>query len=241
MKQSTSNEEYQEKDESLLRKSFLTRAPMMVGKLSTKRAASGISFALLISVGLLSTYKFTGAYQRTLLPMYENLLVLKDGKDLLGLNNKSQPLVSDLYLRDSLQYRQLVSGEEAFKFLRLIADRELVTYNSNIDLLIFDHPMKTGGTSVSDALKEVFHEQVIPGSDRSDYFNYQKARRSMEQARQNRTLAQWLSQQKAIYSHTSMYDNQGQPSKFSLFLQSTFPDTRRFRILTMVSKRIVIQ
>jgi hypothetical protein len=236
MNQSTSNVEYLEKDNSFLRKSLSIRVPKILEN-QTKGVASVISLALLVAVGLLTAYKFTDD-QRALLPVYASILVQKDGKNRFNISSKSQPLVSERFLRETIQSHLLVSGEEAFQVFRLIANRELLTFNSNLDLLIFDHPMKTGGTSISDALKDVFPREIFSGSDRSGYFNYQNTRSSMEVAANNRTLAQWLNRQKIIYSHTSFYDKQGRPTKFSLFLQSTFPKSRRFRTLTMV--RIII-
>jgi hypothetical protein len=149
-------------------------------------------------------------------------------------------LVSQFFLEEVVRNNKIISGDEALTLLRMIANRELQTYNDEVDLLIFDHPMKTGGTSISDTLKNVFPEQVIPGSDRSGHFQQQTAQKAFKMAIQNKTHEQWLRKQKVVYSHSTFYDLHERASNLRIFLQSIFPSSRRFRILTMVSELIVL-
>jgi hypothetical protein len=224
---------------------------------SIRRASATLPIMFIFVIGVLSSYKSFVVYERALLPIKVDFQYGTGTykKDTLSNNTRngfffekwhmkrtdvSEDHVSSKFLQEVIKDHQLISGEEAFQLLRVIADKDLQTYDADIDLLIFDHPMKTGGTSISDTLENIFPEQVIPGSDRSGFFHQQTAYKASEIAMRNGTHAQWLRQQKVVFSHTSFYDRQGKMSILRSFLQSTFPDTRRFRILTMVSKRIVI-
>jgi hypothetical protein len=75
----------------------------------------------------------------------------------------------------------------------------LVDYEPTSDLLGFFHAQKTGGTSLSDVLKELFPDGVVPGSDRSKYFMLNFFKDALE-----RKPIDFWSRQRVLYSHSSL-------------------------------------
>ena len=79
-------------------------------------------------------------------------------------------------------------------------------YNPQTELLAFFHPQKTGGTSLSDVLLESFQEDgVLPGSQRSMYFQTQAFRQAVATRPPNHPdHAQYWKNIKVLYSHSEL-------------------------------------
>jgi len=125
---------------------------------------------------------------------------------------------------------KLVSPQ-AVSLLQQIADQPF-DYDPSEDLLIFEHPFKTGGTSVSNVLKEM--GGVVPGSHDSGYFNMRLFMETQEKELQesNMTLEDWWREKKVLYSHSMFRKGRGE-SSHTRILRSNLPPSRQLRILTM--------
>ena len=89
------------------------------------------------------------------------------------------------------------------------------TYDKQRDVIVFYHPLKTGGTSVSEVLELL--GGVLPGSGRSGSYNFkvhhEKLNRHLQQAQDrakatgaafdaNETLNEWWDSRRVVFSHS---------------------------------------
>ena len=140
--------------------------------------------------------------------------------------------------------RNFSNPDEVVALLTKILEYDEVNkYDPHRNILLFEHPLKTGGTSLSQILKEM--GGVIPGSRASGYFNFDEFDESFIV---NSTYSSLLEEDKwkefkVLYSHSQINDGRtyagkshSGPSKLEKFLQEKMPSTiqRRFRVLTMI-------
>lgn len=77
-----------------------------------------------------------------------------------------------------------------------------IPYNPNIDLIVFFHPLKSGGTSLSKVLKNM--GGVVPGSHASGFFNNDKFKSAIQQnimEGKASSKEEWWSNQRVLFSH----------------------------------------
>ena len=136
-------------------------------------------------------------------------------------------------------------------------------YDSNRDVLVFYHPLKTGGTSVSDILEQL--GGVIPGSGRSNNFNFKRHRYGLQLDREawckqqrhfqkqsssntapsgvfNET--QWWEDRRVLFSHNNFRSchrdaTNNTTGVFSL-LDKNLPSCKRVRHLTMIREPLAL-
>lgn len=120
---------------------------------------------------------------------------------------------------------------DAIDLLDRIAS-QTIKYHSDRDFLVFEHMMKTGGTSLSDVLNKSIGG-ILPGSQRSDYFAY---RQFEQEYNQTSNKQEWWKSQKVMYSHTmlrSMYEDKTE--HLAKWLQGKFPNPfKQIKVLTLI-------
>jgi hypothetical protein len=94
-------------------------------------------------------------------------------------------------------------------------------YNSTSDILALNHPLKTGGTSFSLMLKEIFGKtRIFPGSGASAHFMHPNFKKALEQYPPNESPEYWYNKA-VIYTHTILRpqppSKQKKSSKASFF------------------------
>ena len=77
-------------------------------------------------------------------------------------------------------------------------------YDPENDLIVFYHPMKSGGTSLSEILETL--GGLVPGSDKSGYFHANAFQEDFERKVQPGNVTskrEWWSSQRVLYSHSN--------------------------------------
>ena len=124
------------------------------------------------------------------------------------------------------QHRQLHSSN-ASALLREFweFDKQQPPYNNVTDLIVFEHPLKTGGTSLSFKLNEIFgQDAIVPGSGASDFFNkaaFQKQIKKLQNGTEN--LKAWWRSKKAMYSHSHFQENGTRGEEFESWVLKQIP------------------
>ena len=112
-------------------------------------------------------------------------------------------------------------------------------YDPSTDFLHFHHIAKTGGTSISDILKAMFGDLVMPGSYRSGSFNEKEFHKTILERAQSHTGAVGkFPEYKVSYGHTRLRPMHGQnKTKLAEFFDNYnafLPKPKRIRSLAMI-------
>jgi hypothetical protein len=109
-------------------------------------------------------------------------------------------------------------------------------YNRDTDILSLRHPLKTGGTSFSWMLLEMFNETVVPGSGPS---NWWQPKKFVEALGSHELDDPYWSNMAALYTHTFLRTSDGgRKNTFLEELRHGAPglDKKRFRLMTIVRR-----
>ena len=108
--------------------------------------------------------------------------------------------------------RHLQHPQAAELLQRIVRHDSLFIYNNQTDLFVFDHVLKTSGTSLSRKLLQIFGpDSIVPGSHQSGPFDRNKLNAVLanqtnddngKKKKKNDKLVAWWKQQKAMYSHS---------------------------------------
>jgi len=110
-------------------------------------------------------------------------------------------------------------------------------YNRTTDILSLRHPLKTGGTSFSRMLEQIFPGQTVPGSGFSNWWQQDRFDKAMEK-HPNPDDPYWTNMV-AFYTHTFLRPGQGgRKNNLLEDLREWVPAFRekRFRLMTIVRR-----
>ena len=86
---------------------------------------------------------------------------------------------------------------------KMVETPPIPAFNHDNDLFVLEHIMKTGGTSFSDKLLEMFGRQgVVPGSLRSGWFDKAQFENALPKESSNSNSTQWWESKRVAYSHS---------------------------------------
>eukprot|EP00588_Corethron_pennatum_P010517 CAMPEP_0194270546 /NCGR_PEP_ID=MMETSP0169-20130528/4511_1 /TAXON_ID=218684 /ORGANISM="Corethron pennatum, Strain L29A3" /LENGTH=534 /DNA_ID=CAMNT_0039012633 /DNA_START=219 /DNA_END=1823 /DNA_ORIENTATION=- len=115
-------------------------------------------------------------------------------------------------------------------------------YNKTTDILSLRHPLKTGGTSLSRMLDEIFGGSVVPGSGPSAWFNYEKYKKALEEHPPSTEGYSYWNKIGVLYTHTLLRPNKKVKENGGGYLlerlRKDVPVFRekRFRLMTIVRR-----
>ena len=126
---------------------------------------------------------------------------------------------------------------------RIVQHDKQLLYNNATDLLVFDHVLKTSGTSFSKKLGEIFQPNAtVPGSRMSNFFQHKELTEAMPGSTEHgtRELRDFWQHQKVLYSHSSLLQTNGK-TDFQDWLLHQIPNrmdsnesVKRVLVLTLV-------
>ena len=108
------------------------------------------------------------------------------------------------------QRRHIQHPHAAQLLQRVVEHDKQLSYNNATDLLVFDHVLKTSGTSFSMKLDDIFHsDAIVPGSRPSGQFQKSDLTKATLGRTEPEQLRDFWQHQKAMYSHTLLLEPDG--------------------------------
>ena len=124
------------------------------------------------------------------------------------------------------QRRHIQHPHAAQLLQRMVEHDKQLSYNDATDLLVFDHVLKTSGTSFSMKLDDIFHsDAIVPGSRPSGQFRKTELTNAMPGSTDPEQLRDFWQHQKALYSHTLLLQPDGN-TVFQDWLLSQIPNKK---------------
>jgi len=162
-------------------------------------------------------------------------------RDFVPLPPPHEVLVETRRRRTRIDYDSIATKWElptgGIKILEEIQSRKVgFDYNQTTDILALRHPPKSGGTSFSVMLREIFsNERVIPGSDKSGYFNFEKFSAAVKD---HPPTDPFWSSMATVFTHTGLRPNSGPTKDLLDYFREQAPALRekRFRLMTIVRR-----
>uniref|UniRef100_A0A7S4AB24 Sulfotransferase domain-containing protein n=1 Tax=Pseudo-nitzschia australis TaxID=44445 RepID=A0A7S4AB24_9STRA len=208
----------------------------MVGSKSIILYALGLSVFLVAFVSISSS-----------LQLVEDLAASTGSLDLYHLleaysvSSNSKSLFDDS-TNDDMDYQSIAEKwqmpSDAIPILREIRSRPIgFDYNRDTDILSLRHPLKTGGTSFSLALLEIFTKnRVMPGSGKSHWFRETEFETALEKHPPDIDPDYWRSIG-TLYTHTFLRRiNQKEGLLEKLRREVPLLKEKRFRLMTIVRR-----
>ena len=163
-------------------------------------------------------------------------------KDFKALDPPKEVLIVSATRQDEIDFGSIAKKWElpqtAIGLLKQIHSRTVAfDYNRTTDILSLRHPLKTGGTSFSRMLEEIFEGRTIPGSGFSTWFNRPKFQAAVET--HNKPDDPYWTNMAAMYTHSFLRpSNGGRKNKLLDELREMVPALRekRFRLMTIVRR-----
>ena len=124
------------------------------------------------------------------------------------------------------QRRHIQHPHAAQLLQRMVEHDKQLSYNDATDLVVFDHVLKTSGTSFSMKLDDIFHsDAIVPGSRPSGQFQKTDLTKAMPGSTEPEQLRDFWQHQKAMYSHTLLLQPDGN-TVFQDWLLSQIPNKK---------------
>jgi len=144
---------------------------------------------------------------------------------------RDQPYENGSFLDvEAVAKRWNLTSEKAVELLEKQLQWES-DYDDRRDFLYFNHPMKSGGTSISQILMKSIGG-VFPGSHQSDHFNFAAVNRDEFAKGGTDSL-------KVAFSHSQLRPSIGlRPSPLARLLNSTLSPERQIKMLTMIREPV---
>ncbi len=111
-------------------------------------------------------------------------------------------------------------------------------YNETTDILALRHPLKTGGTSFSKMMKEIFQERVIPGSQQSGWWADKDFTNAIKEHPIHNNNDTYWSSMAVMYTHSLLRSPKRSKKKLLEELRAMVPalQKKRFRLMTIVRR-----
>ena len=151
---------------------------------------------------------------------------------------ESEPRASKIEFESIAKNWDLPDG--SIDLLKQIQLRTLgFDYNQKTDILALRHPLKTGGTSFSKMMHNIFQERVMPGSAPSGWWNKKKFREAMNQHKIDNEDDPYWNDIAVMYTHSLLRPTGGGfKNRLLDQLREQVPALRkkRFRLMTIVRR-----
>lgn len=172
-----------------------------------------------------------------------NTIVGEDGgKSELGTN----PLWIDVI---AVARNRGLTTPDAVKLLQVIANQNFDFFKKDKDFLVFEHILKSGGTSLSDILLNVTGEAgILPGSMRSNKFNKREFHEALTINDGNGiAMKEWWNSKQVMYSHSNLQrsrhpTDEKETSTFTGWFKAQLPPkySRKIKIMTFLRDPLML-
>lgn len=176
--------------------------------LSNQRKVVGVCVASVLALTL-----------RTFRPSFLRGFLLLTGDDPIISPSKKQQLA--LNITNAMKYphqviqrhcaidyemiarKRRLQHPQASQLLRRIVQHPMPNFDHATDMFVFEHILKTGGTTFSKQLVDLFGSQhVLPGSRPSGFFNKDELIQATQKLSDSQQVATWWDSQRVAFSHS---------------------------------------
>ena len=104
---------------------------------------------------------------------------------------------------ESIARNRRLQHPQAAQLLRRIVQHQPPAFDDATDMFVFEHILKTGGTTFSNQLMDLFgSKHVLPGSRQSGFFNQDDLLQATQKLQNNNQVTSWWDSQRVAFSHS---------------------------------------